>query len=100
MTLPNIDDWAKRSAEPVAADLQEGTYLLSLREQKYFALNVSAAAIWRKLATPMRLSQIRDEIAAEFDAEPEAVGRSVMEFVARLSEQKIVTVQPQHLFPD
>ena len=97
MNLPDIDDWAMRSREPVAADTADGTVLLSLATQKYFSLNATAAAIWTRLETPTQLSAIRDAIALEFRAPRGEVEIAVREFVASLVAQNIVTVQ-KHAF--
>jgi hypothetical protein len=98
--LPNMEAWAKRSGEAVSADAPDGAYLLSIREQKYFHLNVSGAAIWKRLESPVRLSQIRDGIAEEFAVAADQAGRAVVEYVRRLAEQKIVIVQSQPFCPD
>lgn len=86
----NLSDWAVRSGEAVAA--REGTLLLSLREQKYFSLNATGAAIWAKLAEPIQLARIRDELVAEFGVAPEEAGSAVLDFVAGLAAQNIVSV--------
>ena len=92
MSLPDIDDWAVRSGEPVVADTQDGQVLLSLKEQKYFTLNATAAAIWTKLAQPTQLSRVRDALVEEFGVEPDVAGGAVLDFVGRLAAQNIVTV--------
>jgi len=90
MTGLSLDDWAVRSVEPVVA--RDGTLLLSLREQKYFTLNGSAAAIWAKLEKPIQLARIRDELVAEFQVPPEEAGKAVLDFIAGLAAQNIVRV--------
>lgn len=92
---PSLDDWAVRSAEPAAAKTADGTVLLSIREGKYFVLNATADAIWTKLAEPVRLRQIGDEIAREFGVSLEEACAATLEFIAQLVELNIVTVQGQ-----
>jgi len=90
---PSLEDWAVRSSEPVMASSADGTVLLSVREGKYFVLNATAAAIWAKLETPVRLRQIRDEIAVEFQVSPDEAGAATLEFVVQLAQLNIVIVQ-------
>jgi hypothetical protein len=86
----SLEDWVVRSGEPVAA--REGTLLLSLAEQKYVSLNATGAAIWAKLARPIQLARIRDELVAEFGAPPEEAGQAVLDFISGLAAQNIVNV--------
>ena len=95
MPLAVIEDWAKRSDEPVEATANGSVVLVSLREKKYFALNATAAAIWKKLERPIQLCQIRDEIAKEFEfgSTQQSASDAVLEFVTRLSEENMVKLQ-------
>jgi len=92
---PDIEDWAVRAREPVAADTAAGAVLLSLKAQKYFSFNATAAAIWARLERPAQLSRIRDEIAREFHAPPGEVETALLDFIANLLAQEIVTVRKQ-----
>jgi hypothetical protein len=96
--LPDIEDWAVRSHEPVAADTAAGAVLLSLKAQKYFSLNPTAAAIWARLETPSQLCTIRDALVLEFHAPHDEVEGALLDFVASLVAQDIVTVR-KHPFP-
>ncbi len=89
----HLDQWAVRSAEPATSPTQGGAVALSLREEKYFVLNGTAAAIWRRLERPITLRRLAAELAAEFAVAPETAGAAVLTFVAELAEQRIVEVQ-------
>ena len=93
MSLPGLDSWVVRSPEPIAAEVGDGLVMLSVQEGKYFSLNPTAAAIWRRLESPMRVGELCDQIIEEFDTSTEHAIRAVSEFIAKLIEQKIATVR-------
>ena len=94
MSLPGLDSWVVRSPEPIAAEIGDGLVMLSVQEGKYFSLNATAAAIWRRLEAPMRIGELCDQIVGEFDTSREHAIQAVPEFVAKLIEQNIVAVPP------
>jgi hypothetical protein len=94
MSLLGLDNWVVRSPEPIAAEVGDGLVMLSVQEGKYFSLNPSAAAIWRRLETPMRISELCDHMVDEFDISREHAVQAVSGFVAKLIEQKIAAVPP------
>jgi len=94
MSLPGLDSWVVRSPEPIAAEVGDGLVMLSVQEGKYFSLNPTAAAIWRRLESPMRVGELCDHIVDEFDTSPEHAVQAVSAFVAKLIEQKIAAVSP------
>jgi hypothetical protein len=81
-----------RSREPIGAEVADGLVMLSLQEAKYFSLNATGAAIWRRLETPIQLSQLCDEIAGEFNVGPERCVSAVTTFVAKLIDFRVVAV--------
>ena len=94
MSLPALDSWVVRSPEPIAAEVGDGLVMLSVQEGKYFSLNPTAAAIWRRLESPMRIGELCDHIVDEFDISREHAIQAVSAFVTKLIEQKIAAVSP------
>ena len=92
MSLLGLDSWVVRSGEPIAAEVGDGLIMLSVQEGKYFSLNPTAAAIWRRLESPMRIGELCDQIVEEFDTSREHAVQAVSEFVAKLIEQKIAAI--------
>ena len=82
-----------RSAEPVLAAFSDGFVMLSVEAEKYFSLNDTAQAIWRRMERPITVQALSDSLAEEFDVAPEAAASAVQAFVSRLVEERIATVQ-------
>lgn len=55
--------------------------LFDSRDGTYHALNGSAAAIWRELASGLRPDEIVDRLARRHAAEPDVIARHVSGFV-------------------
>ena len=96
MSLPGLDSWVVRSSEPIAAEVGDGLVMLSVQEGKYFSLNATAAAIWRRLESPVRIGELCDQIVEEFDTSREHASQAVSEFVAKLIEQNIAAMPPAY----
>jgi hypothetical protein len=94
MSLLGLDSWVVRSSEPIAAEVGDGLVMLSVEEGKYFSLNPTAAAIWRRLESPVRIGELCDQIVEEFDISREHAIHAVPAFIAKLLEQKIAAVPP------
>jgi hypothetical protein len=82
-----------RSAEPVMAAFSDGFVMLSVEAEKYFALNATAEAIWRRMERPITLEALSESLAEEFDVAPDAAASAVRAFVSRLVEERIAAVQ-------
>ncbi|HWU72171.1 MAG TPA: PqqD family protein [Sphingomonas sp.] len=50
--------------------------------ESYFALNGSAAAIWRELAAGRKVTEAASALATQFDADPAAIAADIAAFVA------------------
>ena len=88
-----LDQWAVRSPDPVSAQTGEGLAILSTEQNRYIVLNESAAVIWERLAQPIALRALSQTIAADFNLAPEEADAAVLDVVAHLLEQNIVSVR-------
>jgi hypothetical protein len=84
-----------RSAEPVLAAFSDGFVMLSVEAQKYFSLNDTAEAIWRRMAQPITLQALSQSLAEEFDVAPDLAASAVAAFVSRLVEEGVASMQAE-----
>jgi len=61
--------------------------------QAIFALTPVADFIWERLDGQKTLADILEEIVAEFNVEREQAANDLLEFVAELSKEKLVTMK-------
>jgi hypothetical protein len=81
-----------QDSEPVAADLDRGSALFSLRAGAYFDLNPTASEIWQMLAEPRRVGQIFASLSDGHDVDAETVARDVTPFLQTLVDHRLVRV--------
>jgi hypothetical protein len=91
--LLDLESRVVRSPEPILAEFDDGFVMLSVEAAKYFALNATAEAIWRRMAQPISLRALADSLRDEFDIAPGEATAAVRAFVSRLVEEKIASVQ-------
>jgi hypothetical protein len=78
--------------EPVGADLDGGSVLLSLRAGAYFSLNPMASEIWQMLAEPCRVGQIFASLSDGHDVDAQTVAHDVTPFLQTLVDHRLVRV--------
>jgi hypothetical protein len=95
-SLTSLDPQSRvvRSIEPLSAETGDGFVMISLEQGKYFGLNETALAIWRVIETPTTVGAICGTIESEFDVAHDVAAASVTEFVSKLIEEGIATVEP------
>jgi len=81
--------------EQVSCDLGDEVVILSLQRGVYYGLDPVGAHIWKLLETPRRVSELRDEILAEYEVEPERCETDLLNLLNRLSEEELVEVQDE-----
>jgi hypothetical protein len=81
-----------QDSEPVGADLDGGSALLSLRAGAYFDLNPTASEIWQMLAKPCRVGQIFASLSNNHDLDAQIVARDVTPFLQTLVDHRLVRI--------
>lgn len=93
MNVLDLDSRVVRSPEPIMAEFADGFVMLSVEAEKYFSLNVTAEAIWRRMERPITLRALSQSLAEEFDVGSDAAAGAVRAFVSSLVQEHIATVQ-------
>jgi hypothetical protein len=78
--------------DQVSADLGGETILLSMQSAMYYGLDSVGARIWELLREPVRVSEIRDVIAREYDVEIERCESDVLAFLEELAAKGLIEV--------
>jgi hypothetical protein len=88
-----------RDTEPVKADFDEGSVLLSLRAGSYFSLNPVASEIWQMLAKPCQVAQIFASLSADYSVDSQVVARDVTPFLQNLINHQLARIIDPSLKP-
>lgn len=81
-----------RSPTPVSADVAGETVLMSLERSKCYGLGVTGSEIWKRIADPIRVSDLTIQLAAEYDADPSVIEHDLLVLFAELAGQGLVEV--------
>ncbi len=82
------------SDDQVSVALEGEMVILSLADGEYYGLNPVAAAVWRQLEKPRRVSEIRDALLQEFEGVSEdRCTRELATLLGELRELKLVRVE-------
>ena len=77
----------------VSADMGEEIILLHLENGLYFGLGNVGTRIWKLLQKPVKVREITSLLLEEYEVDPERCHDEIMNLVADLVDQGLVTVE-------
>jgi hypothetical protein len=89
----SADSIVTRSQAPVSADVAGETVLMSLERSKCYGLGVTGSEIWRRIANPVRVSDLTADLASEYDADPAIIERDLLVLFAELADEGLVEIR-------
>ena len=94
MPAPSLRDSVDVHPDVVWREIEGEIVLLHLTTGLYYGLDEIGAAIWRHLMEAgMSLETVRDRLIAEFEGDPAAIERDLLELVARLSDARLLSIR-------
>ena len=78
--------------EPVAADVAGETVLMSLERSRCYGLGGIGSEIWSKLATPVRVADLVEELDGRYSAPRGVVERDVLQLLTQLAEEGLIAI--------
>lgn len=81
-----------RAGDQIAAPVGDELVMLDIEKGTYYALDDVAAAIWRRLETPVEVSQVCAELQAEYDVPHDRCQADVLAFLRKLDAQGMVRI--------
>lgn len=90
----SMESTVSLSEEQVSCALEGEMVILSLADGEYYGLNPVAAAVWRQLEVPRRVSEIRDTLMQEFaGVSEERCTRELAALLRELEALRLVRVE-------
>lgn len=74
------------ASDQVSTRLDDEVLILSLRSGGYYSLQNVGARIWELIEVPRAISELRDEIVAQYGAPSDVVAADVLELCQHLVE--------------
>ncbi|MES2441562.1 MAG: PqqD family peptide modification chaperone [Pseudomonadota bacterium] len=79
-----------RASQIIATEVDGEIVLISIEDGKYFGLDAIGSEIWRRLEEPRSVEALTAELQDHFDGDPETIERETLDFLDKLSEQKLL----------
>lgn len=89
ITEDSVVQWQE---SPVSTEVDGEVVLMSLQRGRCYGLGETGTAVWRRMAQPVRVSDLLRDLATEYDADPLQVSRDVLELLEQLQEEGLVQV--------
>lgn len=77
----------------ISSDVDNETILLSIENNKYYGMVLTANRIWNMLTTPIPIAKIIETLLEEYDISKEQCEKEVFEFLGDLLANNLITVQ-------
>lgn len=81
-----------QSREPLSAEVDGETVLMSVEQGRYFGLDAIGGDVWRRLETPVRVSDLCAGLAADYEGEPDVIERDVLDLLGKMAERRLIEV--------
>jgi hypothetical protein len=76
----------------VAADVAGETVLMSLARSRCYGLGATGSEVWSRLMSPVRVSDLIDELSTRYEAPPGVIERDVLHLLVQLAEEGLIKV--------
>jgi len=81
-----------RSNEPVSAAAGDSLMMFSVERGSYYGLNEVATAIWQRIAKPVGVGALCDDLQGSFEVAPERCQAEVVAFLEKLEKKGLVRI--------
>jgi hypothetical protein len=89
----STDSVVKAVREQLTSGLEGESVVLHLDSGKYFGFEAVGARIWELLQHPRKVSDIRDAVLREYDADPAGCERDLLAFLQEMQEAGLIEVK-------
>jgi hypothetical protein len=88
------------SKEQISCDLAGEAAILELKSGTYFGLDEVGAVVWKLIAQPRRVTEIRDALLERYDVEADRCGRELIDLLGALHERGLIQIAEGHIDND
>ena len=82
------------SDDQISSHLGEETVVLQLESKIYYGLPGTAGQIWERLRKPISVGDLRDELLARYEVEPERCERELLQLLEQMLAAKLIEIRP------
>jgi hypothetical protein len=82
------------SSAPVATEVNDEVVLMNLERDRCYGLGTTGSDIWRKLKSPIRVSDLSTELSQIYDSAPGQVEADVLRTLKEFAAEGLIEVTP------
>lgn len=88
-----LDSTVARHPDPLAAEVDGETVLMSVERGNYYGLAQTGQDIWSRIAQPVRVTDLVAALSADYDAPRPVIEAETLVFLSRLADEGLIRVQ-------
>jgi hypothetical protein len=94
MDQPQIqgDSVVSWSEDAVATDVNDEIVLMNMQRNRCYGLGSTGSDIWRKLGSPIRVSEVIEQLTDQYDAPAGKIETDVLSALAELHSEGLVQI--------
>jgi hypothetical protein len=81
------------SGVPVATEVNDEVVLMNLERDRCYGLGVTGTDLWRRMRTPVQVSELWAQLQAEYDAEPGQIEADVLKTLRQFADEGLIEVR-------
>ena len=82
------------SSAPVATEVNDEVVLMNLERDRCYGLGTTGSDIWRKLKSPIRVSDLSTQLSLIYDSAPGQVEADVLRTLKEFAAEGLIDVNP------
>jgi hypothetical protein len=90
-----VTDFVVRRANSLIEAEVDGELIgLEVEQGQCYGFNATATRVWALIEEPMRFTELRDRLRAEYDVDEETCARDLRALLEELAADRLVTLEP------
>ena len=85
-TQVTLNDIVSKPETIISADLDGGIVMMSIEKGQYYKLNTIGSTIWKLIEKPIAVTDICDQLMAEFEVSKQQCQEEVLNYLTKLLE--------------
>lgn len=82
-----------RRSDLVISDIDDELVIFDAEQRNYFGLDATGSIIWEKLAQPITVSALLEQLLEQFEVERSVCMRETIAFLRQLHQDKLIVIQ-------
>lgn len=91
--MVTFDSIISMKSAPLYSEFGEAVVIMDIETGRYYSFENVARDIWKNIAAPIKVSNLCEQLIAEYDAPPDHIRKSVLAFLQKLQEHELILAE-------